>query len=73
MAKIVASHLKVFHYATSLGGVESLVDYRFLVDPKKSLPVDLRLSIGIEGIESLMEDLDQAISLSLANNNKSKL
>ncbi len=61
-AKIMG-RLKHFVRATSLGGVESLVEHRALVEGEGSpVPDDLlRFSIGIENIADLVEDLEQAI------------
>ncbi|MEE2613563.1 MAG: PLP-dependent transferase, partial [Acidobacteriota bacterium] len=50
--------------ATSLGGVESLVEHRAPVEgPGPRVPDDLlRLSIGIEAVEDLLVDLEQALA-----------
>ena len=63
-ALAVARRLRVFVRATSLGGVESLVEHRATIEgPDGPVPADLlRLSIGIEAMEDLMADLDQALS-----------
>ena len=63
-AKQVAGALKVFRNATSLGGVESLVEHRASVEgPGTSVPPNLlRLSIGIEDADDLMGDLEQALA-----------
>jgi cystathionine gamma-synthase len=60
----VAARLRVFKRATSLGGVESLVEHRASVeDPSSPCPPDLlRLSIGIEAAEDLIADLESALS-----------
>ncbi|CCH43770.1 Cystathionine gamma-lyase [Wickerhamomyces ciferrii] len=60
-AKTFPSKLKYFQHATSLGGVESLVEWRALSDEhvEKTL---LRFSIGTEDPQDLIEDLDQALS-----------
>jgi cystathionine gamma-synthase len=49
--------------ATSLGGVESLVEHRETAEgPDTISPPDLlRLSIGIEDVEDLWQDLLQAL------------
>ena len=54
---------KVFVRATSLGGVESLIEHRRTVEgPHSEVPVNLiRLSVGIESVEDLIEDLRQAL------------
>ncbi|OTB08694.1 hypothetical protein M426DRAFT_316706 [Hypoxylon sp. CI-4A] len=57
-ARRLPSKLALFHHATSLGGVESLVEWRAMTD----LGVDkrlLRFSIGLEGFEDLRDDLAQ--------------
>jgi cystathionine gamma-synthase len=53
---------RVFLRATSLGGVESLIEHRATIEGTDGpVPDDLlRLSIGIEALEDLIEDLDQA-------------
>src|SRR5690606_22938016 len=59
-----AARLRVFKRATSLGGVESLVEHRASVEgPDTPCPPDLlRLSIGIEAVEDLIADLEQALA-----------
>jgi len=59
----VARACKVFYPATSLGGVESLIEHRKTVSGE-GFPVHpnlLRLSIGIEDADDLIADLDQAL------------
>ena len=55
--------LKVIVPATSLGGVESLAEHRKTVEgPTSTLPDNLvRLSIGIENVNDLVEDIQQAL------------
>ena len=54
--------LEVFHRATSLGGVESLVEHRHTIEPHTGIPEGLlRLSVGIEDIKDLIRDLSQAL------------
>ena len=54
--------LEVLHRATSLGGVESLVEHRHTIEPHTGIPEGLlRLSVGIEDIEDLKRDLSQAL------------
>jgi cystathionine gamma-synthase len=53
----------VFTRATSLGGVESLIEHRYSIEGKNS-PVRkdwIRLSIGIESVDDLIADLEQAL------------
>ncbi|HEX4078941.1 MAG TPA: PLP-dependent aspartate aminotransferase family protein [Rhizomicrobium sp.] len=58
-----AGRLRVWKRATSLGGVESLVEHRASVEgPDTPCPRDLlRLSVGIENVEDLYQDLAQAL------------
>jgi cystathionine gamma-synthase len=62
-AREVASGTKLFTQATSLGSVESLIEHRASVSGESpSTPRDLlRLSVGIEDADDLIEDLDQAL------------
>lgn len=59
----VAATLKVWKRATSLGGVESLVEHRASIEGEGTpVPDDLlRLSVGIEAVSDLMADFDQAL------------
>jgi cystathionine gamma-synthase len=59
----VARAAEVFLPATSLGGVESLIEHRRSVeDPRSLVPANLvRLSIGIEDAADLVADLEQAL------------
>jgi cystathionine gamma-synthase len=58
-----AARVRAWKRATSLGGVESLVEHRHSVEDAESLcPPDLlRLSVGIEHPDDLIEDLEQAL------------
>ncbi len=58
-----AARVRVFLRATSLGGVESLLEHRASIEGSDSpVPDDLvRLSIGIEAADDLVADLEQAI------------
>jgi cystathionine gamma-synthase len=60
----VIRRLKVFLPATSLGGVESLAEHRRIIEgPDSPVPENLiRLSVGIEAVEDLISDLDQALA-----------
>jgi len=72
LARAVAESTKVFLLAESLGGVESLVAYPPLMSHATMTeeqrvergipPTMLRLSVGIEDPEDLVEDLIQAIA-----------
>jgi cystathionine gamma-synthase len=56
------ARLKLFHRATSLGGVESLVEHRHTIEPHTGIPEGLlRLSVGIENVGDLIDDLGQAL------------
>ncbi|MHA1522823.1 MAG: trans-sulfuration enzyme family protein [Alphaproteobacteria bacterium] len=59
----VVTRLKVFLAATSLGGVESLVEHRATVEgPDSTVPANLlRFSIGIEDCDDLIADFEQAL------------
>jgi cystathionine gamma-lyase/cystathionine beta-lyase len=68
----IASSFKVFSLAESLGGVESLINHPVSMthgsipkaEREKAGVVDnlLRLSVGVEDIEDLLEDIKQALS-----------
>jgi cystathionine gamma-synthase len=62
-AMAVANRTRIFFRATSLGGVESLIEHRASVEgPDTPTPKNLlRLSIGLEHAEDLIADLDQAL------------
>ena len=51
--------LRLFANATSLGGVESLIDWRYRYDTSVS-PALLRVSVGLEDFEDLAADFAQA-------------
>lgn len=58
------SKLKIICRCTSFGGVESVIEHRHTVEQGTiGTPEDLlRLSIGIENVNDLIADLDQALS-----------
>lgn len=58
-AKKLPSRLRLFHHATSLGGIESLIEWRAMTDPYVDQRL-LRVSIGVEGFEDLKSDFEQA-------------
>jgi len=62
-AKSFTAKLAVFKRATSLGSVESLAEHRASVEgPGTQCPADLvRLSVGIEHVEDLIGDIEQAL------------
>ena len=58
----VTGRLRLFLRATSLGGVESLVEHRHTIEPHTGIPEGLlRLSVGIEDVDDLRDDLGQAL------------
>lgn len=61
-AMALASKLKIFKHATSLGGVESLIEHRYSVEGIHSTSPEnlLRISVGIENIDDLIADFEQA-------------
>ena len=63
-ARAVAGRTRVVKQATSLGGVESLIEHRASIEgPTSNLPDDLlRLSVGIEDPEDLVADLEQSLA-----------
>jgi cystathionine gamma-lyase len=71
-ARRVLERCRVFTLAESLGGVESLVDHPGLMthasvppEMRKTLGIDdalIRLSVGIEDIDDLVADLQEALS-----------
>jgi cystathionine gamma-synthase len=58
-----AAQVELWKRATSLGGVESLIEHRSSVEgPDSPCPPDLlRLSVGLEDPDDLYADLDQAL------------
>jgi cystathionine gamma-synthase len=63
-AQAFCSRLKVLIPATSLGGVETLAEHRKTVEgPESPVPDNLvRLSIGIEHVDDLIADIEQALA-----------
>jgi cystathionine gamma-synthase len=62
----VAAHTQIWKRATSLGGTESLIEHRASVEGAGTpAPPDLlRLSVGIEHVDDLIADLEQALEKS---------
>ena len=58
-----AARVGLWKRATSLGGVESLIEHRASIEgPGTPCPTDLlRLSVGVEECNDLFDDLDQAL------------
>jgi cystathionine gamma-synthase len=61
----VAARTQIFIRATSLGGIESLIEHRASVEgPNSQTPTNLlRMSIGLENVEDLINDLAAALHL----------
>ena len=59
----VASRVKLFVNATSLGGVESLIEHRASIEGPYSASPDnlLRVSVGLEHPDDLLADLEAAL------------
>ena len=68
-AMAVAAGVRVITRATSLGGVESLIEHRASIEgPSTPVPADLlRLSIGLENSQDLISDLEQALDTATAS------
>ena len=58
-----AARMRVWKRATSLGGVESLVEHRASIEgPGSPCPSDLlRFSVGLESVDDLIADIEQAL------------
>ncbi|CAN5605992.1 cystathionine gamma-synthase [soil metagenome] len=65
-AMSVPNDTRIFTRATSLGGVESLIEHRQSIEGPDTRTPDtlLRLSIGLEHADDLIADLDRALSSS---------
>ncbi len=63
-AKKVVNRVVLFAQATSLGGVESLIEHRYSVEgPDSKTPKTLlRVSVGLEHIDDLIADIEQALA-----------
>ena len=63
-AMAVAARLQVFTRATSLGSTESLIEHRASIEvpPSPTPKTLLRVSVGLEHVEDLLEDLSQALA-----------
>lgn len=59
-ARVLPSRLRYFHHSTSLGGVESLVEWRAMSDATVD-PTIVRVSVGCEGWEDLRDDLERGL------------
>jgi cystathionine gamma-synthase len=62
-AERVEDRLRLIRRATSLGSVESLIERRARVEPAGRVPEGLlRLSVGLEHVDDLWDDLQQALA-----------
>ena len=63
-AMALAAHVEIFTRATSLGGVESLIEHRASIEgPGSKTPQGLlRVSIGLENADDLIDDLSSALT-----------
>jgi len=61
-ARIFCSKTKIFRHATSLGGAESLCEWRAMSDRNVDRTL-VRISVGVEGIDDLISDVDRALAL----------
>ena len=63
-ALALAANTKIFIRATSLGGVESLIEHRASIEGAGTTSAEglLRLSIGLENADDWIDDLDQALA-----------
>lgn len=64
-ALATSNRLHYFTRATSLGGVESLIEHRASIEGPTSLTPQnlLRMSVGIEHVDDLIDDLRQALNV----------
>lgn len=67
-AKVFCSSTRIFRHATSLGGAESLCEWRAMSDASVDRTL-VRISVGVEGIEDLIRDFDQAIEKAMKQGN----
>ena len=59
----VCQRIALIQHATSLGAVESTIERRAVIEGQEFLPPGLlRLSVGVEGVEDLWRDLEQALA-----------
>jgi cystathionine gamma-synthase len=61
-AQAVAERVRVIVHATSLGGVETLMERRSRYPDEATPPALLRISVGIEDVEDLWADLEAALT-----------
>jgi cystathionine gamma-synthase len=59
----VVARVRLFTRATSLGGIESLIEHRASMEgTHTTTPANLiRMSLGLENVVDLLDDLDEAL------------
>jgi cystathionine gamma-synthase len=64
-AMALPNHTRIFTRATSLGGVESLIEHRQSIEGPDTLTPEtlLRLSVGLEHPDDLIADLERALAV----------
>lgn len=60
LAKRLPSKLRLFQHATSLGGVESLIEWRAMTNTSIDQRL-VRLGVGVEALDDLTRDLQQGL------------
>lgn len=66
VAMAFAAALRTMQRATSLGGTETLIEHRASIEPperRTSPPGLLRVSVGLEDVEELINDVENALSV----------
>ena len=59
----VCARVQLIHHATSLGGVESTMERRSVIEGQEGMPPSLiRFSVGCEDVQDIWSDLDQALA-----------
>ena len=59
----LTARLKIFTRATSFGGTHTLIEHRASVEENSTTPQNLlRVSIGLENSDDLIEDMEQALA-----------
>ena len=61
IAELVCESTELWVHATSLGGVESVLESRSRWEGDRVPPGLLRLSVGLEDVDGLWSDLNQAL------------
>jgi cystathionine gamma-synthase len=62
-ANAICERVRVLTHATSLGGVETLIERRARYAEEVAPDALLRISVGVEDVEDLWRDLEQALGL----------